>query len=112
MIDGCLDWQVNGLQRPQIVRTATEAYFSEQDLFGQWLEEECDVDIANRNRMATTLELFASWSAFAKAAGEEPGTAKSFAPAMRRKGFKPYKTKIARGWRGIRLQGAQADFGG
>jgi putative DNA primase/helicase len=35
MIIGCLDWQRNGLVRPACVLDATEAYFSDQDLFGQ-----------------------------------------------------------------------------
>jgi putative DNA primase/helicase len=39
MIEGCLDWQKNGLVRPASIEAATEAYFSEQDLFGQWLED-------------------------------------------------------------------------
>jgi putative DNA primase/helicase len=38
MIDGCLDWQANGLRRPQSVVEATEEYFSNQDTFGQWLD--------------------------------------------------------------------------
>ena len=39
-IDGCLDWQRNGLVRPESVVAATDDYFSDQDLFGQWLEED------------------------------------------------------------------------
>jgi putative DNA primase/helicase len=103
MIDGCLDWQKHGLVRPASVTAATDDYLVEQDLFGQWLEEECDVDVRNMSKWEHTTDLFASWSAYARAAGDEPGTAKSFAPALRRKGFKPYRTKTARGWRGIRL---------
>ena len=32
MIDGCLDWQHNGLVRPQVVVEATAEYFDAQDL--------------------------------------------------------------------------------
>jgi putative DNA primase/helicase len=103
MIEGCLDWQANGLVRPQSVTEATADYFAEQDLFGQWLDEQCDIEQDNPAKWATTSELFASWSAYAKAAGEDPGTVKGFAPAMRRKGIKPYRSKAARGWSGIRL---------
>ncbi len=104
MIEGCLDWQKHGLVRPASVTAATEDYFVEQDLFGQWLEEECDSDTENMSKWEHTTDLFASWAAYARAAGDEPGTAKSFAPALRRKGFKPYRSKFARGWRGIRLK--------
>jgi putative DNA primase/helicase len=39
MIQGCLDWQQNGLVIPERVRSATEKYFERQDVFSQWLEE-------------------------------------------------------------------------
>jgi putative DNA primase/helicase len=103
MIEGCLDWQAHGLARPASVAEATADYFAEQDLFSQWLEEKCEVERDNSVKWETTSDLFASWSAYAKAAGEDPGTAKNFAPAMRRKGIKPYRSKVARGWSGIRL---------
>jgi putative DNA primase/helicase len=35
MIEGALDWQANRLARPPVVQTATEVYFSDQDVFGQ-----------------------------------------------------------------------------
>jgi putative DNA primase/helicase len=47
MIEGCLHWQQSGLERPQCVTEATDAYFAEQDIVGQWLSEECAVDPTN-----------------------------------------------------------------
>ena len=41
MVEGCLDWQKNGLVKPPSVIAATQEYFSDQDLLEQWLEEEC-----------------------------------------------------------------------
>ena len=38
MIDGCLDWQKNGLVRPPVVTASTADYFSEQDTLAQWIE--------------------------------------------------------------------------
>jgi putative DNA primase/helicase len=38
-IQGCLDWQQNGLIVPKRVQEATGHYFSEQDLFTQWFAE-------------------------------------------------------------------------
>jgi putative DNA primase/helicase len=103
MIDGCLDWQKNGLVRPESVNAATNDYFSEQDVFRQWLDDECDVEPGNDYKWETTAELFASWTSYAKAAGELPGTLKTFAPAMRRHGFTDKRTKQYRGWAGLRL---------
>ena len=39
MIEGCLEWQRDGLAPPEIVRDATAAYFEEQNVFGEWLAE-------------------------------------------------------------------------
>jgi putative DNA primase/helicase len=56
MIDGCLDWQANGLMPPSSVSVATADYFNEQDLFGQWLTEECHVEMGNLSRWDTLVE--------------------------------------------------------
>lgn len=103
MIDGCLDWQRNGLVRPASVAAATADYFAEQDLFAQWLEDECDVEPGNAYKWETTAALFASWTGYAKAAGEHPGTVKAFAHALRRHGLTEKRTKQYRGWAGLRL---------
>jgi P4 family phage/plasmid primase-like protien len=77
MIDGCLDWQQNGLVRPISVGKATDEYFKSQDLFGQWLEECCELHPGNDLRTETAADLFASWKAFLESHGENPGTSKS-----------------------------------
>ncbi|WP_238180358.1 phage/plasmid primase, P4 family, partial [Methylobacterium haplocladii] len=104
MIEGGLDWQQNGLVRPESVVDATDAYFSEQDLMAQWLAEKCDVRTGEPNVWDRTTDLFESWSTYAKAAGDTPGTVKAFGPAMRRKGFMPRRTMHARGFSGLRLR--------
>ena len=104
MIEGCLDWQTNGLVRPASVTAATQRYFEEQDLFRQWLDDECEVEPGNCHKWERSSDLFASWSAYAKAAGEHPGTLKNFGPAMIRHGLQPYRTKSVRGWSGIRIK--------
>lgn len=101
MLDGCLDWQRNGLTQPKSVRVATAEYFAEQDLFGQWLQEECVIEPA---AWSPTADLFESWTKFARAAADEPGKGKTFGAAMRRKGFSDERKQHARGWRGIRVK--------
>jgi putative DNA primase/helicase len=124
MIDGCLDWQANGLSRPVCVQDATKDYFDEQDLLGQWIEDCCDVELGTKRLWDRSADLFDSWSAFSREAGEESGTKTAFGSAMRKKGFKPEKIVGARAFRFIRLKlkpssgemdlnkaGPQADFG-
>jgi putative DNA primase/helicase len=84
MIDGCLDWQQNGLIRPAVVAEATETYFTEQDTLNQWIAENCDT---GNNSSDTTANLFTSWSEWATANGEKPGTTKWFSQALQKQGY-------------------------
>jgi putative DNA primase/helicase len=108
MIEGCADWQANGLVRPESVLRATADYFYDQDIVGVWLEDEAIVELGNPHRYEKAADLFKSWCAYAKAAGEEPGTAKSFAQHLQRRGLVKTSKKIGgktyRGWLGVSLE--------
>jgi putative DNA primase/helicase len=109
VIDGCLDWQANRLVRPASVLAATETYFHDQDLFGQWLEDECDAEPDNTHKWDQSSALFKSWKAYAEGAGDQAGTTKTFAEAMRRRGFRDDRTSKMRLWRGIQLRRPHSD---
>jgi putative DNA primase/helicase len=101
-IDGCLDWQANGLLRPDCVVEATRSYLDEQDLFAQWVDAECVTGLHDRDTHKT---LFGSWSAFATANGEVAGSANDFHERMIGAGFTPLRHTPGlhgmRGWQGI-----------
>jgi putative DNA primase/helicase len=105
-IDGCLDWQENGLCPSPTIIEATKEYFDSQDLFGHWLADCCDVEIGNSWKNASANALYTSWSAYSKNSGEPGGSQKSFGDRMRKKGF----TKGVEGhsntrvWKGLRLK--------
>lgn len=107
MIQGCLDWQRDGLVKPGVVRAATEEYFSVQDTFSQWLEECCRIDHRDRNCWEVATELFASWRAFCEARGAEAGNMKRFGEELSRQSFGRARTwvdgKQVRTWSGIML---------
>ena len=104
LIDGCMDWQeANQLVRPPSVLEATKDYFAAQDILGQWLEEECDVDPSNNYKKTPISALFASWSNYAKRAGNDPGTKTSLNDELKQHGLTTYRTKAERGFEGIRL---------
>ena len=108
MIEGCLDWQQHGLSQPDAVKAATESYFSEQDMIGQWIEDCCDLKIDRGPNFIwdKSSELFESWSEFAMKAGEPAGTQKAFGQALQKRSFEPYRQPGtgARGFRFIRLR--------
>jgi putative DNA primase/helicase len=78
-IDGCLDWQANGLLRPACVIEATQQYLDQQDLFTQWVDAKC---VTGQSYSDTHAALFKSWADFALSNGESPGSGKDFAEGM------------------------------
>lgn len=84
-VEGAVDWQRNGLVRPAVVADATDEYFTEQDTVRHWAAECCDT--GGRNLSDSTANLFASWSAYAMANGEKPGSTKWFSQILQRHGF-------------------------
>jgi len=88
MIDGCLDWQQHGLIRPSSVIDATAEYFSDQDCFQHWLQEECICEPGNMDRSEASSVLFKSWSNYAKAVGVKPGTTSTFRNNLSAAGFR------------------------
>jgi putative DNA primase/helicase len=104
MIEGCLDWQKNGLVKPASVTAATEEYFSDQDLFEHWLSEECRCEPNNRHLFGSSNELFKSWREFALEAGHPPGTRQSFGDRMARHGFKYNRDRRSRYFVGVQLK--------
>lgn len=93
MIEGCLDWQKNGLIKPDVVEKATENYFSEQDTFGQWIEECCEVG-PEEWRFEISNMLFKSWSEFAAVNGESSGNMKTFGNELSKRGFERSTKKL------------------
>ena len=102
MIEGCLDWQKNGLIQPGVVVQATAEYFSEQDTVNQWVEDCCVIGATQSDTLAI---LFRSWSDYALANGEKPGTTKWFTQTLTRLGCEAVKhtpgNNAKRGFKGI-----------
>ena len=119
MIDGVLDWQAHGLVRPPVVTQATAAYFDDQDLFQQWLDDECDAEPGNTHKWETATNLYGSWRDYTARAGEQPGHQNAFGERLKRFGFRSERNKSGRFWSGIQLRtpakrsftGGDDDFG-
>lgn len=111
-INGCLDWQQNGLVKPEAVQQETDSYFADQDIFSQWLSE------CTERKYETTGEtserLFGSWKRWAQQQGEDAGTSKSFAEKMTTAGYQYTKNTPGqhgkRGFKGIALKVVTDDY--
>lgn len=102
MVQGCSEWQRQGLCSPQAVRNATEEYFEAEDAIGRWIEERCTSD---PSATATTAALFADWKEWASEVGEYTGTEKRLAQNLKQRGYERWRSPVekARGFRGIGL---------
>lgn len=108
-IEGCLDWQRNGLIRPEVVKRATAAYFEGQDVTGTWLDECCEVSPGHADSIK---RLFTSFSAFADGAGVHPGKAATLSDELARRGFQRIKDSAGirgRGFLGLRVKPAEIE---
>lgn len=106
MIEGCLEWQQRGLNRPDSVCAATAAYFEDQDVFGQWIEERCTLDPAQWELPA---KLYRDWCDYAKSVGEDPGPVKGLKSKLERHGIRAAKTSGLRVYRGATLKSGDGD---
>ena len=108
-IDGCLQWQRIGLKPPDIVTEATAAYFSDQDVISQWLEE-CTED-GGPYAFTKSGTLYASWKRWCDEHGCAPGTARSFSQILSDRGYiqKKGAHRGVRGFSRLVLSGQQSD---
>lgn len=100
-IDGCLEWQKQGLNPPKAVRAATEEYFEEQDSFSQWVEECLEMDEHSRESVSALMQ---SWREFAVERNLFVGDARKLKANFERKNIFQSRSRTSRGYSGIRIR--------
>jgi putative DNA primase/helicase len=106
MIGGWLEYQQRGLQIPDSVRAATEAYKTDSDAVGRFIGERFyKTDFGSEISSA----VFAAWQQWCVTNGEETGTQKAFSEELARRGYR--KTRQGRGmvWHGFMLLNGEND---
>jgi putative DNA primase/helicase len=107
MIEGCLQWQRDGLSLPVSMREDTEAYRHEQDVVGRFIDEEGLPGEEFTTPKKFTYECFKEW---AEDAGEHYiMTLVEFNEKMLSK-FAEGRSKSGRFWRGFKLKKHEPDF--
>jgi len=102
-IEGCRQWQQDGLREPDSVRAATGHYRDEMDLVGRFIADCCIVD-ADATVGATAL--FTRFKAWCDTAGERGLNQTRFGAQMTERGFESEKVSGGRVVRhGIQLVG-------
>ncbi len=71
-INGCLDWQRDGLAQPEVVRQCSETYFAEHDDLSEWFDMNWEIS-PDKSKRTPYQELFASWQVWCGARGLNAG---------------------------------------
>jgi P4 family phage/plasmid primase-like protien len=100
-LEGCLEWQRDGLGVPDEVVNATAEYEAEQDTFSMFLEEEC---VRVPNATSLSLMLYQRYKPWAEQRGEKPASHKTFASLMSERSFPKTKTQKGVLYSGIGLR--------
>ena len=82
-VEGCLEWQREGLQAPAEVRKATGAYRSEMDVIGAFLRDECEESPDFKASFASVYDRYAEWCA---EGGEKSETRRKFNARLKERG--------------------------
>jgi P4 family phage/plasmid primase-like protien len=90
-VQGCLEWQKEGLEPPADVVAATAEYRSKQDLIGAFLDEHTTTGPTFK---VAASELYGRYSEWAKFANEFVISMKAFGMSMQERGLKPRKSSV------------------
>ena len=103
-VQGCLDWQQNGITAPDIVAAATRDYREEMDSFSHFFMECC---VVKENARVTNKMLRAKYEEWCKENGEWPLTQKPFSQKLLERGYEKRNSSPTgtAEWHGFTLRG-------
>lgn len=98
-LEGCKQWQKQGLNPPDVVLMATNEYKQDQDLFGDFISACC---VIGSDIKADGRHLYKEYEAYCEESNYHPLSNKRFVSAMRERGFTKEATRSRRyNWLGI-----------
>jgi putative DNA primase/helicase len=102
-VQGCLEWQRQGLAVPECVRTYTDEYRREQDRLGDWIETCCTLEPV---LVTTARDLRKSYDEWCEANAERPVSNVEWGRTLRDRGCSSTTVGRAKAWTGIGLEDA------
>jgi len=101
-IEGCLEWQDEGLETPRVILDATKEYQTEMDRINSWMEDCCSSSVSSHNSVRSS-DLYKSYKNWADDNGEWRMNQRILGTKLAERGFQ--KRRESRGWvyRGIKL---------
>lgn len=105
LVQGCLNWQRQGLGVPEAITEVTRAYREEMDPLKPFIEGTCILDPTTWVAAAKLREAYETWC---RENGERPVAGRAWGQRLRDRGCCPEKHG-ARGWTGIALKDGGVD---
>jgi putative DNA primase/helicase len=90
-LEGCMEWQRQGLNPPPEVRDAVKQYEEEQDIIGQYIQESCYVDSTDEECWEAPDRLYQDYKLWCAAGGFKPLNSNNFGVEIKER-F-PYRSK-------------------
>ena len=103
-VEGCRDWQREGLVEPAIVREAVQAYRQAQDPFTDFLDACCWLADDYTVGATALLQAYNAWRDTLDGAPTTPISSKALATRLKEHGFQPVKRKDGNVYRGLALK--------
>jgi putative DNA primase/helicase len=101
VIEGAQYWQDMHTAPPLVVTAMTTEYFSDQDLVGQWLGENCEREMGAFELSST---LHKNYKAWCELNGAQPWSIVAFSAHLRTAGFEKKNTMVGKTFYGIRIK--------
>ena len=99
-VEGCLAWQRDGIQIPDIVKAATEEYRLESDILGSFIDDCCVLGLNIRVKAG---ELYSKYETWCDENGENSISNREFGKQIKIRGFDTKKSNGIRCYIGISL---------
>lgn len=101
-VEGCLKWQNEGMEAPQIIKAAVEDYKCEMDAIQKFIDECC---IVGENYKARVNEIYDAYCRFCKGSKDMEMPLIKFGKKLKEKGFEQHKGRQGRYWKGLGITG-------
>jgi P4 family phage/plasmid primase-like protien len=102
MIKGCLAWQERGLDPPASVLDYTTEFFADNDILGEWIQQNCDT--TDPKVRTPNDDLFADWKMFCSNGRGDAGAHTEFVENLRKRGFEKCRIGDKRATLGLKIK--------
>lgn len=106
-VEGCRQWQRDGLRPPAVVSNATDAYRQEMDALRTWIDERCET---GKNKKGQAAKLYESYKQWTEACGERTLAQRDFARRMEERNFKRKREKTGWVYLGVDVQAPESKW--